>query len=93
MPRTIVWATGFRPDYGWIDVHGSVGADGWPAGRRGLSEAAPGLYFLGVPFQWGFGSMLVGGAGRDASYLVKQLVKRVRARQAAGSLMPATAAR
>jgi len=90
--KTVVWATGFKPDYGWVDVPGFLGGDGWPVGRRGVSEAAPGLYFLGVPFQWAFSSMLVAGAGRDARYLVKQLAKRVRARQAASSIVPATAA-
>jgi putative flavoprotein involved in K+ transport len=90
---SIVWATGFRPDYDWVRVDGFLGADGWPAGRRGVSEAAPGMYFLGVPFQWAFSSMLVGGAGRDASYVVKQLAQRVRARRTAGSMVPATAIR
>lgn len=86
----VVWCTGFRPDYGWIKVPGFVGADGWPAGRRGVSDAAAGLYFLGIPFSWAFTSMLVAGAGRDAGYVVDRIAERVAA--PAGDPMRAVAA-
>jgi putative flavoprotein involved in K+ transport len=75
----VIWATGFRPDYGWVDVPGFVGEDGWPTGKRGVAAAAPGLYFLGVPFQWAFGSMNVFGVGRDAAYLVDRIAERASA--------------
>jgi putative flavoprotein involved in K+ transport len=73
----VIWATGYRPDYGFVaaDV---VGADGWPVEERGVSPRVPGLYFLGVPFQYAFTSMLVTGAGRDAKYVVERLAERVR---------------
>jgi putative flavoprotein involved in K+ transport len=73
----VIWATGYRPDYRFIaaDV---VGADGWPVEERGVSPTVPGLYFLGVPFQYAFTSMLVTGAGRDAKYVVERLAERVR---------------
>ena len=74
----VVWCTGFQRDYGWIDVPGFVGDDGWPAGPRGVSAAAPGLYFLGVPFTYAFTSMLVAGAGRDAGHVVDRIAERVR---------------
>ncbi len=84
----VVWCTGFRPAYGWIEVPGFVGADSWPSGHRGVS-IAPGLYFVGVPFQYAFTSMLVGGAGRDAAYVVDRIAERARA--AAGArLAPAS---
>ena len=35
--------------------------------------ASPGLYFVGLAFQYAFASMLVGGAGRDAEYVVRQI--------------------
>jgi putative flavoprotein involved in K+ transport len=76
----VIWATGFRPDYRWIDVPGLVGDDGWPIGARGISPAASGLYFLGVPFQWAFASMNVFGVGRDAKYVVDHVADRATAR-------------
>jgi putative flavoprotein involved in K+ transport len=66
--RTVLWATGYRPDFSWID--GIVVDDhGWPITRRGLAEEVPGLYFLGLPFQYALTSGLIGGVGRDAAYL------------------------
>lgn len=79
----VIWATGFRPDYGLIDVPGFVGADGWPVGARGVSSAAAGLYFLGVPFQWAFASMNVFGAARDARFIVDRIAERVTQRRPA----------
>jgi putative flavoprotein involved in K+ transport len=75
---TVIWSTGFRPDYRWVHVPGFVGDDGWPAGPRGVAASAPGLYFLGVPFTYGFTSMLVAGAGRDAGYVVDRIAKAAR---------------
>jgi putative flavoprotein involved in K+ transport len=71
----VIWCTGFRPDYGWIAVPDFVGEDGWPKGVRGAATA-PGLYFLGIPFTFGFTSMLVAGAGRDAKHVVDRIVER-----------------
>ena len=61
----VIWATGYRPDYSFVAAP-IVGEDGWPIEERGVSPTVPGLYFLGVPFQYAFSSMLVAGAGRDA---------------------------
>ena len=71
----VVWCTGFKQDFSWIDLP-ILGEDGWPMERRGVVDAAPGLYFVGLAFQYAFSSMLVGGAGRDAEYVVKQLAAR-----------------
>ena len=71
----VVWCTGFKPDYSWVAVPDFVGADGWPNGVRGAATA-PGLYFLGIPFTFGFSSMLVVGAGRDAKYVVDRIADR-----------------
>ena len=73
---TIVWATGYRPDYGFVKAP-VTGADGWPEETRGISPTLPGLYFLGVPFQYAFSSMLVTGAGRDARFVVERIAERV----------------
>ncbi|MCL7962383.1 MAG: NAD(P)-binding domain-containing protein [marine benthic group bacterium] len=65
--RTIVWATGFRPDYSWLDVPvldrmGRIRHDG------GVVEA-PGLYLMGMPFLRRRKSSLIDGAGDDAREL------------------------
>ena len=88
----MIWSTGFRPDYRWVHVPGFLGGDGWPTGSRGTVASAPGLYFLGVPFTYGFTSMLVAGAGRDAGYVADRIVDAVRG-TAPGSLEPAYAGR
>ena len=88
--RSIVWATGYTPDYSFI--HAPVmGADGWPEEVRGVSPTVSGLYFLGVPFQYAFSSMLVTGAGRDARFVVDRIAERVAARRSAAAPSPAAA--
>lgn len=87
----VIWCTGFRPDYGWIAVPDFVGDDGWPKGIRGAATA-PGLYFLGIPFTFGFTSMLVAGAGRDARHVVDRIAERAGATRGARGAERATAA-
>ncbi len=77
----IVWGTGFRPDFGWIDLP-IVDDDGWPMQRRGVVPSVPGLYFLGLPFLYAYASMLVAGAGRDAAYVAERVAARARATSA-----------
>jgi putative flavoprotein involved in K+ transport len=68
----VVWATGFRPDFGWIDLPIFDDA-GDPIHHRGVVAAAPGLYFLGLPFQYSSTSDHVGGVGRDAHHIAQHL--------------------
>ncbi len=70
--RNVIWCTGFGKDTSWLDFPVN-GADGWPAQQRGESPDHPGLYFVGVPFQFAFASMLVGGAGRDGEEVAKRI--------------------
>lgn len=74
----VIWCTGFRPDYSWIHLP-ILDDDGWPEEERGVVASAPGLYFLGLLFQYGFTSMLVVGAGRDAAYVVDRIATRAMA--------------
>jgi putative flavoprotein involved in K+ transport len=82
----IVWCTGFRPDWSWINLP-ILGPDGWPEQDQGVVTATPGLYILGMPFLSRFASMLVLGAGRDAAHVVDALAARIDE-----STRPATAA-
>jgi putative flavoprotein involved in K+ transport len=73
-PSTIVWATGFHGEYGWIDVPGVFDEEGRPRHRRGVT-AAPGLYFIGLSWQWTRGSALLGWVGDDAGYLAGRITR------------------
>jgi putative flavoprotein involved in K+ transport len=69
--RTIIWATGFRPDYGWLEVpvldrKGQIRHDGGVV-------ASPGLYLVGMPFLRRRKSALIDGAGDDARDLCDHL--------------------
>ena len=68
----VIWCTGFRHDYGWIEPS-VIGDDGWPLESRGVVSSSPGLYFTGLSFQSSFRSMLIGGAGADSAYVVRHL--------------------
>lgn len=68
----VIWCTGFRPDFSWIHLPVTA-EDGWPRQERGVAGSAPGLYFTGLLFQYAFSSVLVGGVGRDAEYVAKQI--------------------
>jgi len=78
----VVWCTGFKNRYAWIDLPVPMGEDGYPIQEKGVVEELPGLYFTGLLFQYAFSSMLILGAGRDAKRVAKHLAKR-RARVAA----------
>jgi putative flavoprotein involved in K+ transport len=70
---SIVWATGFRPDFSWIDMEITDKTTGWPITERGVSPKIKGLYFVGMLFQYGLTSGLVGGVGKDAAFIVKHI--------------------
>jgi putative flavoprotein involved in K+ transport len=71
----VVWCTGFRPDYGWIDLP-LEHDDGYPRQRHGAVGEQPGLYFLGLLFLHSFSSMLILGAGRDARRVARHIASR-----------------
>ena len=73
-PDLVVWATGFRSDYSWIDVP-VLDGKGSPVHRRGVTDA-PGLYFLGMHFQWSLGSALIGFVKHDAKFIVERVAER-----------------
>ena len=79
---TIVWATGFRPDYTWLDVpvldrKGLIRHDG------GVVVDAPGMYLMGMPFLRRRKSTLIDGAGDDAEDLSTHLASYLDGRVAA----------
>jgi putative flavoprotein involved in K+ transport len=84
----VVWCTGFRQDFSWIDLP-VTGPDGWPLEVRGVVPSSPGLYFVGLAFQYSFASMLVGGAGRDAEHVAEHLCARTPSARRADSALQA----
>ncbi|HEX7172594.1 MAG TPA: NAD(P)-binding domain-containing protein [Candidatus Limnocylindria bacterium] len=88
---TVVWCTGFRPDFRWVEP-ATLDELGWPLQERGLAVDAPGLYFLGMPFLFGFTSMLVLGADRDAAYVADAVVRRAATDRRSHAEMPQEAA-
>jgi putative flavoprotein involved in K+ transport len=73
--NTVIWCTGFKPDFSWIDLD-ILDKNGWPLTNRGISIKQKGLYFVGIPFQYGLASGFVGGVGRDAEFVVRNLLKQ-----------------
>jgi putative flavoprotein involved in K+ transport len=69
--RSVLWATGFRPDYGWLHVP-VVDAKGYLRHDGGVVDA-PGLYALGLPVLRRRKSSFICGAGDDARELVEHL--------------------
>jgi putative flavoprotein involved in K+ transport len=72
---TVVWATGYRPDFRWIALP-IFDADGNPIHHRGVVDAAPGLYFVGLHFLHTPTSAHIGGVGKDARYIAAHLAAR-----------------
>jgi putative flavoprotein involved in K+ transport len=71
----VVWCTGFREDFSWIDLP-IFDEDGKPRHERGVVEAEPGLYFVGLIFQYSVTSDVLPGVGRDAEHVAKHIASR-----------------
>jgi len=70
---TVIWTTGFRPDYGWVhfDVFDAMG---FPVQTDGRSDV-PGLYFMGVHFQRKAQSAVLYGVGEDADVVAQHIAE------------------
>jgi putative flavoprotein involved in K+ transport len=67
----VIWATGYRPDYSWIDLP-VVDEAGRLRHRRGVTDF-PGLYFVGLTWQYRRGSALIGWVKDDAEFIAEQI--------------------
>jgi putative flavoprotein involved in K+ transport len=68
----IVWATGYRSDFSWIDIPGLKGAGDRIVHRRGVTDVS-GLFFLGLTWQHTRGSALIGFVNDDATYIASRI--------------------
>ena len=64
----IIWATGYRPNFSWIEGL-ELTKEGYPKHKRGISNTK-GLYFIGLPWLHTRGSATLGGIKNDAKYLI-----------------------
>jgi putative flavoprotein involved in K+ transport len=80
--RNVIWCTGFRADFDWIDLP-IFGQYGMPRHERGEVRTQPGLYFMGLLFQYTLSSALIGGVGRDARYIAERITARTASPSAA----------
>jgi putative flavoprotein involved in K+ transport len=87
--NNVIWSTGFRPDFSWIDLP-VFGNDREPVHERGVVGGQPGLYFVGRPFLYAFTSSLIGGVGRDAKHVAKHIASRVCATGSRSTMLAAT---
>jgi putative flavoprotein involved in K+ transport len=70
-PRTVLWATGFRREYPWLELP-VLSADGEIVQHHGVTPV-PGLYTVGLRFQRKRKSHFVGGVGEDARLLAARI--------------------
>ncbi len=68
---SIIWATGFSQDFGWLKVD-AFDEQGKPKHQRGVSSE-PGIYFLGLPWQSRRGSTFIWGVWHDAKHVADQI--------------------
>jgi putative flavoprotein involved in K+ transport len=74
--RSVVWCIGFAMDFGWVKLP-VFDARGYPLHDRGVSPEA-GLYFIGLPWLYTWGSGRFCGVGRDAKYIVDRIERGLR---------------
>ena len=77
----VIWCTGYTPDFSWI-APVLPARHGFPVQDRGIIESVPGLYFVGLLFQYSLSSALVGGVGRDAEYIADHIAYLAQSRRA-----------
>ncbi len=70
--KNIVWATGYKPNFKWIN-NLELTDDGYPKHNRGISTTK-GLYFIGLPWLHTRGSATLGGIKKDATYLANKIL-------------------
>jgi putative flavoprotein involved in K+ transport len=66
--KNIIWSTGFRADFSWLD-NIELDKQGYPVNYRGVSTTQ-GVYFIGLPWMYTRGSATLGGVCKDAEYLI-----------------------
>ena len=71
---TVIWCMGYRTDYSWVEVPVFDGK-GYPTHQRGVTNV-PGVYFLGLPWLYTWGSGRFSGVAQDARFLANYIEAR-----------------
>ncbi|HZG38288.1 MAG TPA: MSMEG_0569 family flavin-dependent oxidoreductase [Nodosilinea sp.] len=71
---SVIWCIGYGLDFSWVELPVFDGR-GYPGHRRGVTTVL-GLYFLGLPWLYTWGSARFSGIARDAEYLAEQVASR-----------------
>jgi putative flavoprotein involved in K+ transport len=80
----VIWCTGFRPDFSWIDLPVFGHEHKAPMHHRGIVSSEPGLYFVGLFFLYAMSSAFLPGVGRDAKHIAKHIASSRRNGRPAG---------
>jgi putative flavoprotein involved in K+ transport len=72
----IVWATGYRSDFSWIDIPTIKDESGGIIHRRGVTDAS-GVFFIGLTWQHTRGSALIGFVDDDAAFIAGRIDSRL----------------
>jgi len=73
--KSIIWATGYRNNYSWIDIKGVLNEGGTPIHKFGVTNVQ-GLYFLGLSWQSKRSSALIYGVSDDANAIAEKIIQR-----------------
>ena len=68
----IIWSTGYRSDFSWIEIPATMNADGTIVHRRGVTDAS-GLFFIGLTWEHTRGSALIGFVKDDAAFIAGRI--------------------
>lgn len=68
---SVIWCIGFSPDFRWLNAPVFTGR-GHPVHERGVTSV-PGLYFVGLPWLYTWGSGRLGGVARDAQFIADRI--------------------
>lgn len=81
--RNVIWCSGFTPSFEWIDL--PIFGEHGPLHDRGVVATEPGLYFVGLHFQYALSSSMVNGVSRDAERIVRAIAGATARAHANGS--------
>lgn len=69
---SVIWATGFKHDYSWLNVDDVLDDLGQPIHKRGITKQ-DGIYFIGLPFLTSQGSSFIWGVWHDAGHIAEHI--------------------